>query len=723
MSQFRSRRDVLKLSLVVASAAAPGCYREGEELGALPEAESAAYFPQSVASGDPRPDSVVLWVRVHDDERADEALPLELVMSTDPSLSQPLAFATETVLTASPLSDHCLSVRVSGLVPGTRYYYRFRYRTELGFAETRIGRTLTAPEEDSAVEPRFAVVSCQDYGGKYFHVHRHIAEQELDFVLHLGDYIYETTGDPSFQTPTAERQVLFSAPEEALELGRAGATFLAAQSLGNYRDLYKIYRSDPDLQALHERHPIIAIWDDHEFSDDAHGDVATYTDGRTDETSPARRAAADRAFAEYMPVDYEVAPASRLDPSAKFPDNFRLYRRFVFGKHLELVVTDLRRFRPDHLVPEDAPPGAVYLTGPELSELLGEVPDDAVPYVDISTYADGAYLEALRDGAEQLDLDAERLEGNVSAVWINQALEALGAPSSPTPIDLADDALERGYAYHCLLKSSELSRLGSRYLVAVRPFQALARKLWLETDGASERLMGQRQRDWFLDTIASSTRTFKLWASSVAVQSRHIDLTGYEPAPSELRQRIAMSAEDWDGFPNERAELLQALAQAGNVLILSGDLHCFFAGTPFVDGDPEARVVELTTGSASSMTWLDGIQGSLSQDGSLPMDVQALAQGVGFLLADRGLRPNPHLAFQELGRNGYSVLEVGEAAVLMTLRTIATADVATPPQELRRELDELFDTQVLRAPAGSADLQRELSGEFRTWNMAEMSFL
>lgn len=712
------------MSVVVAGAVAPtACYREGIEPGLLSADDSAAFFPQSVASGDPRPDSIVLWVRVEDRYRATEDLALQLEMFTDPELTQPVELdARAKLLLAAARADHCLLVKVSDLAPSTTYYYRFRYEASEGTALTRVGRTLTAPEPNADVKPKFAVISCQDYNGKYFHVHRHVAQQDVDFVLHLGDYVYETVDDPSFQAPTQARQIVFSAPEEALELGRQGGRFLAAQSLSNYRDLYKQYRSDPDLQALHERHPIIAIWDDHEFSDDCHGQVATYLDGRSDESSPDRRAAADRAYFEYMPIDYEVAPAAKLDATADFPDDFALYRSFIFGRHLELVVTDLRRFRPDHLVPEDAPPGVVFLPQAELDALVGDIPEDAVPYVDIESYGDGAYLRALAGAAEALDITADKLTGNVSAVWINSALASLSG-DLPEPIDVSDVELERGYAYHCLLKSSEFSRIGSRYVVAVRPFEALSQKLLRESQGESELLMGVKQRQWFLDTMQASERTFKVWASEIALQSRHIDLTGYAPAPVELQTRISISAEDWDGFPNERRALLAELAKVGNVVVLSGDLHCFFAGTPSLESDPEVRVVELTTGSVSSTTWLDGIEGNLVQDENLPMNVQSLVQAVGALLMNKEKRTNPHLAFQDLGQNGYSIVDVAEDELRMTLRMLAPGDVATAADELEQELDELFGSETFRTRAGTADLEREVEGEFLTWNMEQMEFL
>jgi alkaline phosphatase D len=730
MRELRRRRDVLKLSVLLSSVLPIACESEAPDLPLLSEEQSAGSFPQSVASGDPRPDSVVLWVRALDPSRPERDTRLQLVLALDAELTQ-LVPLDSGLMVALAEADHCVLARVGGLTPATTYYYRFRCETEAGIAQSRIARTRTAPAADSDEPVKFAVVCCQDYVGKYFHVARHVAQQDVDFVLHLGDYVYETAGDPAFQSQSAERAVFFSAPDEALELGRGGQTFLAARSLSNYRDLYKLYRSDPDLQALHERHPVIAIWDDHEFSDDSHGDVATYRDGTEDETSPARRAAADQAWSEYMPVDYgdgrdgrdsSVTVGARLDPKASFPDNFSIFRNFVFGQHLELVLTDLRRYRPDHLVPEDAPPGGVFLDAAEVAAVFDAPPPDLVPYVELETFADGAYLAALAENADVLGISVASLSGNFSAVWINRALATLTDATRPEPIDVDDASLERGYAYHSLLKTSQFSRIGSRYLVAVQPFEALARKRWDESEHESENLMGKAQRAWFLETMKKSTRTFKIWGSEVALQSRRIDLSDLTLVEPELRTLIDISVEDWEGFPNERRALLQELGKLENVLVLSGDLHVFFAGTPFVAGDESARVVELTTGSLSSSTWLDAIEGTLAQDDSQPMNVGLLVQNVGSLLADKKRRPNPHLAFQELNRNGYSLIEVGPDDARMTLRTIDPKHVATPPERLTGELDDLFARERFRVRAGTAQLEREIDGEFLTWSRKTMEF-
>jgi alkaline phosphatase D len=158
------------------------------------------------------------------------------------------------------------------------------------------------------------------------------------------------------------------------------------------------------------------------------------------------------------------------------------------------------------------------------------------------------------------------------------------------------------------------------------------------------------------------------------------------------------------------------------VLILSGDLHCFFAGTPFLEGDEETRVVELTTSSVSSLTWKAGIAASLSSSGMVPEAVAALAQNIELFLGNTTRRTNPHLAYRDLESNGYSIVEVGARDVLMTVRSLPFKHVATPPDALRQKLADLFETETFRTRRDSAQLERDVRGEFLTWSRAEMSF-
>jgi alkaline phosphatase D len=520
----------------------------------------------------------------------------------------------------------------------------------------------------------------------------------------------------------AARQVTFGKPDEALTLGSGDSQYQAAQSLDNYRDLYRLYRSDADLQAVHERFPIIAVQDDHEFSDDCHADVATYTDGRTDETETPRRLAADQAWFEYMPVDLSEPPTSDWDATQAFPDELRYYRSFVFGQNLELVMTDLRRYRPDHLVPEDAFPGSIFLNQADLTEVLGSLPADAVPYVVIDDYAGGAYKKALAKGADTLNILGTRVTGNISVPFINDSLTTLGL-TKPAQIPLDTPDLELGYAYHQLLKTDEFSHIGSRYVVALGPFNALAKAAFQASSGASEQLMGATQRAWFLETMKASTRTFKVWGNEVCMMPRHIDLSAVALAPEALRIKITISAEDWDGFRNEREALLSELAALDNVVIVSGDLHCFFAGTPYASDDPTKRVVEFVTGSISSTTWKTGLTSLVATDTSLPPAAKQLAASVGTLLVDPKARPNPHLAFQNLAENGYGLCEVDAQKLAVSLFSLSADAVATAPEALTMAVNDLFTEQRFEVDAGAADLFQINGGTRQRWDIASMSWV
>ncbi|MGC4092509.1 MAG: alkaline phosphatase D family protein [Polyangiaceae bacterium] len=684
-----------------------GCGSDTEDSFAL----GMRYFPQSVASGDPRENSVMLWTRLVDAEHLEEDLDLELEVSLLESFAEVLALDGQAAskLKALAAFDHCVSVRIDALSPATTYYYRFRYTGPDGLVVSRTGRTRTAPESDANAPVKFGVVCCQSYSGRYFHVLRQLATYDLDFVLHLGDYIYETGS----KSAAGARSVVFEKPEEALERGDG----LAARSLDNYRDLYKLYRSDRDLQALHERCAMIVIADDHEFSDDCHGATATYEDGRVDETDVARRAASDQAWFEYMPVDYTLSSTSKWQPALGFPEELKIYRSFVFGQHLELVLTDERRYRPDHLVPENALPGAIFA---DRAELVAEASvDELVPYVDIETYADGAYQQELVAHADALGLEAAAISGRISAPWLNEQLTA--ASSTLTPVDVSDAALARGYAYHQLLKSAQYSAIGSRYVLAEKPFHALAALRYRDSGGAAQNMLGVEQRAWFLDTFKRSTRTFKVWGSELGLLSRTLDLNGIAQLPAELQTRVVISGDDWDGFPDERRALLSELSALENTILLSGDLHCFFAATPFNPEAPDKRVVEFLTGSVSSTVWLDAITQQLQADPSVPPGVASVAAAVGALLKDPVKKPNPHLAFQELGSHGCSVISVDGTELLADFLFISSDDIKL--KTLPAPLAKRVTSQSFRVKSGSATLEQKLVDGYYAWDVESASWV
>jgi alkaline phosphatase D len=180
---------------------------------------------------------------------------------------------------------------------------------------------------------------CQNWSANHWQAMSLLAaETDLDFVVHLGDYIYEAgfAAQPGTVEPAHPAITLPS-----------GGTY--ANTLDDYRTLYRTYRGDARLQNVHARFPVIAIWDDHEFSDDCWQDHQTYTNANLQQT--ARRRNANQAWAEYLPVDWGDVS---FDLNNAAYDNIRIYRDFHFGSLMHLVMTDERLYRDDHVVSEAA---------------------------------------------------------------------------------------------------------------------------------------------------------------------------------------------------------------------------------------------------------------------------------------------------------------------------------------------------------------------------------
>ena len=312
-------------------------------------ASSDATFPQGLASGDPRPDRVILWCRAEPTfagVTAADDVSVGYVVAEDEALTRVVARGNVTALAAE---DHTVRVVPTGLTAGRTYWYRF----EAGGVTTRVGRTRTAPAVDSDVPVTFAFASCQDFCGRYYHSWQALLDEtaSIDFILFLGDYVYETVNDPRFQSPTADRSVTL--PVGMDTSAAQDGSRIAAATLADYRALYKTYRSDATLREVHRLFPFVVTWDDHEFADDCWQDHSTsfdeldpHTHGFTAEESAPRRVAASRAFSEYQAADI------RTDRTAAFPNDIAIYRTVRWGKHVELFMTDQRMYRDDHLIPE-----------------------------------------------------------------------------------------------------------------------------------------------------------------------------------------------------------------------------------------------------------------------------------------------------------------------------------------------------------------------------------
>jgi alkaline phosphatase D len=272
-------------------------------------------FALGVASGQPRPRSVVLWTRLMaHPAHAGAALPPALIPVTW-QVADDASFArivrSGTVL-ADPAQAHSVRVLVEHLQPARRYCYRFL----AGSAASPVGRTRTAPAEDAAVDRlRLALASCQHYEQGWFTAHREIARQDLDAVVFVGDYIYDSS-NPRFRLRTHEAE--------------------EPRTLDEFRARYVTYKRDPDLQASHAAHPWILTWDDHEVRNDYAGAIGDEEEGSPQEFLRVRTAAY-QAYFEHQPL----APGQLL-PGA---GGLRMHDRFRWGQLADLWMLDGRQFR------------------------------------------------------------------------------------------------------------------------------------------------------------------------------------------------------------------------------------------------------------------------------------------------------------------------------------------------------------------------------------------
>ncbi|MCB9567849.1 MAG: alkaline phosphatase D family protein [Myxococcales bacterium] len=717
------RRHFLRALLATAGAALGPACREPDTY--VPVEPGPEYFPQSVASGDPRSESVILWTRVADAD-ADGDLELLLEVATDDAFVDLLTIDGGMGLSvvAEADFDGCVKVKLRGLEPATTYFYRFVYARDGRRLASPTGQTRTAPAADADVPVRFAFVSCQDYIGRYYNAYRRLATQELDFFVHLGDYIYETTGDPGFQSGGEARGIAFDDAAGAIDFGEGD--YQAARSLDNYRQLYRTIRSDPALQAVHERMAMLAIWDDHEFSNDCYGASGTYFNDEVDETDEDRRKAANQAWFEYMPVDY-MEEDFRYDASATFPGDIRIYRDFTFGQHLHLVLTDLRTYRADHVVPEGAFPGTVVVEEAALMAQLGALPGWAAPYIDVDTYAGGIYGDVLRAAAPAIGYDPAAITGKLDADFINRLLAEIN-PTLPMAeqvpeISEADKmGLRRGVAIATTGKLGLHSSFGSRYLVVQEAFDAFARARFEASGGDSERTMGPEQEAWFLDTMQGSDRTWKVWGNEFTLSPLRIDLSTL-PLPPPFSNRFFIVGDSWDGMPGRRDVMIEGLADVDNVVVITGDIHAFFAGTPMSRNDPGAKVIELVTSSITSTTFQRELEHTAASEPSLAdvPGVDQLASSIRdfLVLSDT----NPHLAHADVTSNGFVAVELDGATFTATYHSIPDSEVTTDYAGMEAALDGLFSTTRFRVNAGERELYQEQGGAWKRWDTATRTWV
>ncbi|TOH24001.1 alkaline phosphatase [Vibrio parahaemolyticus] len=323
-----SRRDFMKV--VSSTAVATGLIGCGSD-----DNESVAVsFEHGVASGDPTQTQVIIWTRV---TTAANYVDVTWQVASDMEF---LNVVQSGVFTTDTGRDFTVKVDVQNLNANSQYYYRFM----VGEMMSEVGQTQTLPE-DGVEKASMAVVSCANYPAGYFHVYREILNQHeqspFDVVLHLGDYIYEY-GAGGY------------ASEDAAALGREPNKGTECITLDDYRKRYAQYRQDADLQALHAKLPMIAVWDDHELAND------TWKNGAENHQDDEgrfidRRAAAAAAWTEWLPVRENTF------------SNMLIYRQFSFGNLVNLMMLDTR------LVGRDKPLDYFSLSAPTMEAIGGLV--------------------------------------------------------------------------------------------------------------------------------------------------------------------------------------------------------------------------------------------------------------------------------------------------------------------------------------------------------------
>ena len=311
-----SRRSLIRGAMLIAAGLGSGVGLTacggggGEDSNGAPLDGTLAQGPflHGVASGDPLTDRVIVWTRVS--VPAPGALSLTWVVSLDANFGVQVAQGSATT---GPEQDYTVKVDVTGLKPGTTYYYRFMHGGQM----SAVGKTRTLPAA-GVTQVRLAVFSCANFPAGYFNVYNHAAQrQDIDYALHLGDYIYEYGR-------------LGYASQLAIALDRDTDPSHEIVTLSDYRRRHSQYKTDPDLRAVHAAFPMILVWDDHDVADNTSKAGAGNHDS-SEGTFEARRAAAVQAYHEWLPT--------RLPDPA---NPLKIYRSFDFGTLASVHCLDTR---------------------------------------------------------------------------------------------------------------------------------------------------------------------------------------------------------------------------------------------------------------------------------------------------------------------------------------------------------------------------------------------
>jgi alkaline phosphatase D len=504
-------------------------------------------FPWGVASADPQPEAVMVWTKlVPSAGGGDEDIIMQI--GRDELFGM---VDHEQVLTARQVSDHTVRILVKGLLPDTTYFYRF---VSMDGATSRTGRTWTAPSPDAARPVLIALASCQSYPASQFGSYRHLIMHEArtgqrpDFVLHLGDYVYGTSKDLPLDPQTGltgpdPLDVQLSGPMRpgnggadapALTASRQNPSSDPAAGLFDYdaalaatRALYSKYHLDRDLQDARALFPFVTIWDDHEFGNDVWQSFSGIA------SNPVGRMAATQSWSEWVP---QVLSENQSIPN---------------------VANEARDFRRSAVE----------------TEQISNFDDDFLAHNAQNLAAIGAMTSyrALRWGAlvDIILTDNRSYRGPGASPAIS--LDTIAGGDAPDGI-FTGLSLVDGEALHILAEGRFANGGNPPAFVTINGREIPNPR----RDAPRVSLLGARQKEWFKNALSSSEARWKVWANPQPI-------TGFQWDIGKIKPEIGSGfnwLDSWDGFPNERRELLSYIREnrISNVVSLSGDRHAQFAG-------------------------------------------------------------------------------------------------------------------------------------------------
>jgi alkaline phosphatase D len=597
-------------------------------------------YPQGVASGDPHPDSVLLWTRRPPSEKG-PAKRLAVEIASDPQFRRIVARANAPL---SAANDWTWRVLAAGLEPSTVYWYRFT--DEHGFG-SRVGRTITAPSASDERQVAFAFVSCQNVTQGACNAYRRMiwedeqnekraAQDRLAFVLHLGDFVYELVWYPEDRPQGMYDRRLRDIVR--YPHGEKIQDFHVPTNVEDYRALYRGYLLDPDLQDARARWPFVYMWDNHEFSWKCWQSQQDFDGARPAQT---RKVAANQAWFEYQPARV-VAPGQ---PNAD-------------------------RFEPPHV--EDVPLRQFDENG------LGLEPGNVTAIESLKLF------RTLRWGrGVELILTDNRSYRSEPVIYRKEAaaFEAKKFPyfASQEVIEILDAG--RGYSGG---RPPRTIRFGGADLPNPR------------REASPQSMLGGKQKAWFLDRLRASTATWKLWGNSVGTLDWRADLQNLPEGAGPRWPSVScgvIGVEDWCLYRTERAEILDTIRRERitGVVSLAGDRHTFQAGLLSRSLPPEPFepvAAEFVTASISAPGLAEAAEHNLPPDhpwralyvyqpagqiGMQPALNNSLMHGVRTslalqqtgdsrqALAARNPDVAPHLSFLDVGGHGYSIVRADAA--------------------------------------------------------------